>query len=197
MRYTLLFILALGLTACKGDKETTTATDTAKTTKTKSSSKSGALSLPDACSLVTDAEMASYIGVNVGEVEVKDGSGANATTSRSCFFKWEDSGVPNAGVMVQVMKNPVQDDVPEYLELYIENKKKSGEKSFQDDKSYKYEDFPGYGDAGAYSYPLHKYTWRIGRDYAFLIAFNANFSKSQEMDIAKKVADKMMANFKK
>jgi len=69
------------------------------------------LPLPDACSLVSAADVAKIMKVDAGDIEVKDGSGKSSAHSRACFFKWIGER-PNAGILVQVQKNPVGDEFP-------------------------------------------------------------------------------------
>jgi len=148
--------------------------------------------LPLACDLFTPEFIAGVVGVDAGALTIKDGSHAGNLFSRSCFFKWNDPNVTNAGIMVQVMSNPVEFDAPEYLELYVNGKKQSGETTFDSDTRILYKDFNGFGDDGAYSYELHKYIWRDGHELAYTIAFNNNLSEDEEMAAARKIATKIV-----
>lgn len=152
--------------------------------------------VPDACTLVSTSTIAALVGTDAGAIEIKDGSNANSKHSRSCFFKWDDPGMANAGVMVQVMTNPVVDDVPNYLTLFIDSKKTQGEQAFNSKDTYLYKDFKGFGDDGAASFDMHKYLWRTGDDFAYMVAFNTTLNERQELAAAKKIATEVMQNFK-
>lgn len=151
--------------------------------------------VPDACTLVSPSTIAALVGADKGAIEIKDGSTSNSKHSRSCFFKWDDPGMSNAGVMVQVMTNPVVDDVPDYLTLFIDSKKTQGEQAFNSKETYLYKDFQGFGDDGAASFDMHKYLWRTGDQFAYMIAFNTTLNERQELAAARKIAAEVMQNF--
>ena len=182
----------MSLLACKGDKNasadgTTPAANAAPVVEKPKFDER----LPDACSLLSEDLVVDIIGGQKGAVEIKDGSHSQNLFSRACFFKWEDPGVKNAGIMVQVMLNPVEHDEPEYLSIYIASKKTSGETSMGGEKVL-YKDFPGFGDDGAYSYTFHKYMWRQGNDFSYMIAFNTVMTEAEELAAAKRIATAIM-----
>jgi len=154
------------------------------------------MSVPDACTLLSTKTVSEIMKTDIKGVEIKDGSNANSKHSRSCFWKWDDPGISNAGVMVQVMTNPVPNEVPEYLRLFIDSKRTEGEQAFNSNENYKYKNFDGFGDDGAYSHDMHKYLWRIGEEYSFMIAFNTTLQERKELAAAKKIAEEVMRNFK-
>ncbi len=191
MKYATLLLVCILLSGCKGEKKSgvTISEDDMPSFPVYDER------LPDACTLLSESKIASLLNLDKNSLEVKDGSNPQNLFSKSCFYKWEDEGVKNAGIMIQVMTNPVEDEAPEYLSIYISSKKTRGEQSMDSDKPFIYKDFVGIGDDGAYSYEMHKYMWRKGNDYSFLLAFNAVLTEKEELEIAKKLAVEVMKNF--
>lgn len=188
MKNLFLFVFLISLAACKNDgsKVSTETALTPEEVKPQFDKR-----LPDACTLLSENVVAEVIGESKGAVEIKDGSHAQNLFSRACFYKWEDPGVKNAGIMVQVMINPVEDDEPDYLSIYIASKKSNGEQSMSGDRVV-YQDFDGFGDDGAYSYEFHKYMWRQGNEYSYMIAFNTVMTAEEEMAAARRIASEIM-----
>ena len=84
--------------------------------------------IPDACDLLTTKTIARYVRQPAESIFLADGSSPQNPKARACFFKWDGSDLANAGVMVQLQKNPVQEDVPEYFTYLISSKKDRGRK---------------------------------------------------------------------
>ncbi len=151
--------------------------------------------IPNACLLVPKEKLASILGVDVNQVNQKDGSSTQSKFSRSCFFRWEHDGIPNSGVLLQVQKNPVPDEFEAWATSFIAAKKESGETDFSGaSEVFKYKDFPGIGTAGAYSHQLGKYYWRIDNDYVCMIAFNILESTEAEQLRWAKALGKIMTS---
>jgi len=128
--------------------------------------------IPDACDLLSAKTVAKYVRQPEGSIFLADGSSPQNPKARACFFKWDGSELANAGVMVQLQRNPVQEEVPEYFTYLISSKKTEGEKDPASKSVIKYNDWPGFGDDGAYSTEAGKYVWRVGNDWSFMVAFN-------------------------
>ena len=153
--------------------------------------------LPDACTLMSPEFLAGLLKMDTGAFTVKDGSSNINNKARSCFYKWQGN-LPNAGIMIQVMKNPVADEFPTYFVEYIKGKKKDGKQGLGGDgKVYIYSYLPGFGDDGAYSTEAGKYTWRVGNDLGFNIAFNSTLSPEEQKSVAESIANEMMKNYAK
>ena len=219
MRIILLLIITAFI-SCKSDSSVTTASagENSKTevagnesVKESSNSKPSALSaesrntkgkvktnfnkngIPDACDLLTQETIAKYAGVSAASIMLADGSSSKNDLQRACFFKWDGSEIKNAGVMVQVQQNPVADDVPEYLTYMVQSLKSDGENNM-DGEVTKYNDWPEFGDDGAYSTEVGKYVWRVGNDWAFMIAFNTTMKAKDQKKAAKAFAEEVMGN---
>ncbi len=154
------------------------------------------LLVPNACSFLETSWVASVLGVSNDQISIKDGSNPNMKNSRSCFFRWEDSSLGNAGVMVQVMTNPVPDDFAEWVSHFLTSKKTTGEQDFTStNQLYKYKDWNVLGDEGAYCQEIGKYHWRLGDKYLFLVAFNLDVSEKKMNAYAEKIGKKVMESF--
>jgi len=152
------------------------------------------LPLPDACSLVSAADVAKIMKVDAGDIEVKDGSGKSSAHSRACFFKWIGER-PNAGILVQVQKNPVGDEFPGWATSFVESKRSMGESDFTGNgENIKYKQLDGLGDDASYSYEMGKYLWRTGNDYVYMVAFNEEMTAAQQLTAAKEFASIIMKN---
>lgn len=161
-----------GNQTAKGQSSTLTMKDGKGATKPKSKTNFNKEGIPDACDLLTAKTIAKYVRQPAESIFLADGSSPQNPKARACFFKWDGSELANAGVMVQLQRNPVQEDVPEYFTYLISSKKTDGEKDPGTQSVIKYKDWPGYGDDGAYSTEAGKYVWRVGNDWAFMVAFN-------------------------
>lgn len=184
-----LIILPLigGMLLCSGCKEGEKITnkDAKETKKEKKAKKEEVLQepLPDACSLLNAAQVGTQIGKDITEIQTKDGSNAQSKNSRACFFRFEHDGDPNAGVLVQVLGNPLPEEFPDWAKSFITSKKETGEKAFAGgggEIAYKYKDFP-LGVEGAYSHELSKYFWQTGDGRVYMLAFNMNTENEENI----------------
>ncbi len=216
MRIILLFIITAFI-SCKSDSTTATISTKEASEKTKqnpvvqeflnskptvTSAKAGATAggidtnynksgIPDACDLLTQETIGKYVGIPSASIMLSDGSSSKNNLQRACFFKWDGSEIKNAGVMVQVQQNPVADEVPEYLTYMVQSLKTDGENDMSG-KTVKFQNWPGFGDDGAYSTEVGKYVWRVGNDWAFMIAFNTTMSDRDQQKAAKAFAKEVM-----
>lgn len=147
--------------------------------------------IPDACDLLTQETIAKYAGIPAASIMLADGSSPKNKLQRACFFKWDGSEIKNAGIMVQVQQNPVADDVPEYLTYMVQSLKTDGENNMTGEVI-KFSDWPEFGDDGAYSTEAGKYVWRVGNDWAFMVAFNTTMKARDQKRAAKAFAKEVM-----
>lgn len=143
--------------------------------------------VPDACSLLTTQEIAEVIGVDANDISIKDGSNLRSLTVRSCFFRWENDGIPNSGVLVQAQSNPLPDDFPTWSTTYIKSKIESGEKSMEGE-TFLYKPFNGGGVEGAYNHAQSKYFWRLDDKLIYTITFNLGSDEATQLAWAEKIA---------
>ena len=153
--------------------------------------------IPSVRVLVPIENIATELGKSVQEIIVKDSSpqGPKATHS-SCFFKWSDFEVNNAGILLQVMMNPLGDEYPDYVEKFISSKKSLGEQDTDGEKVL-FQTLQGLGDDGAYSYEAGKYFWRLGDKVIMSIAFNSAHSPEDQYRIATSIGKQMVDNYVK
>lgn len=199
-------ILIIGLSACDGTKPTTIVKPFVPPTVDNPVGKGidvdaiiaqrGSL-IPSARTLVPIENIASELGKTVADIVVKDSSpqGLKATHS-SCFFKWSDFEVNNAGILLQIMKNPLGDEYPEYVEKFISSKKALGEQDTEGNKVI-FSTLQGLGDDGAYSYEAGKYFWRLGDKIIMSVAFNSSHSPEDQYRIAMAIGQQMTNNYVK
>lgn len=197
MRYLIIsLILGLVFASCKPDN--VEVKDGGDTVITKADPNAPAftpsnLPLPDPCSLISSVDVANILNVPTEDLEVKDGSGSS-NHSRACFYKWSGKRV-NAGILIQVQKNPVGDEFPGWATSFVESKRSMGESDFSGgSENYKYSKLEGLGDDGSYSYELGKYFWRIADDYVYMVAFNEDMKADEQLSIARGIAEKILAN---
>lgn len=153
-------------------------------------------SVPDACALITSAQVAEIFGIKAQDIEQKDASHTKSPYTRSCFYRWEGAS-PNTGILLQVQANPVAEEYAEWVSLFVESKRTTGEKEMGSNDTYKYKKLEGLGDDGSYSHRLGKYVWRDGNKYAFMVAFNTNSAPEVQMKNVQKIGKIMMDNYSK
>ena len=157
--------------------------------------KRGGQLLPNSCGIVSIDDIAQALELTPRDIEVTDSSprGANAPHS-SCFFKWSDYDLPNAGILFQAMRNPLGDEFPNYVEVFIESKKSTGEQGI-DEKPILFKTLSGLGDDGAYSTEAGKYFWRLGNELILSISFNTMHTPEQQYRIARNLGALMTQNY--
>jgi len=136
------------------------------------------------------------IKVKAQDIEQKDASHTKSPYTRSCFYRWEGAS-PNTGILLQVQANPVAEEYAEWVSLFVESKRTTGEKEMGSNDTYKYKKLEGLGDDGSYSHRLGKYVWRDGNKYAFMVAFNTNSAPEVQMKNVQKIGKIMMDNYSK
>lgn len=150
--------------------------------------------VPSATTLVPRNVLGKILGEDPSHLEIKQGTPATEKNYQACFVKWP-SGFPNAGMMIQVSRNPVYDEYRDWAISYIDSKKSSGEVLPGTKEPVKFNSFDEFGDSGAYSYEAGKYYWRIDRDYVITLAFNIDWDEKKQYKVAKEVGAEIMKKF--
>jgi len=147
-----------------------------------------------ACDLISSDEMLEILGMEVN-LEVLDGNrNKPSTTTSSCFYKWDDMKYDVSGVMVQVNRNPLPDEIPDYVPKYMNNKRWNGERSYDDpDVVFKYEDLEGLEFPAIYNRETYKYYFGIKDTYLCSVVFNYPASPEQLDSWFKVIATKILA----
>jgi hypothetical protein len=155
------------------------------------------LKVPSAASMITAAEVQDILNTS-GNVVAKESNDPTNDKSKSCFFKWDDPNTPNAGILIQVMANPVYEDYPEYIANFVSSKLKEGETVMGQDTPTMYKEFDANGRPGAYSFQQARFYWAGDNNYLFMLAFNVStLSESKMVKAAEKIAKIVNRNFAK
>lgn len=163
----------------------------------KISSNKGKFFKRHACSLVSALAVGEALGRAKEEIVLRNATPRDADPAQTaCFYKWTDHDLPNAGLFIQLLRNPLGDEYPNYISLMIQSKLDKGEQTI-DGEPILFKQFRGFGDDGAYSTEGGKYFWRIGEDVVFHIAFNTLHGPKEQYDIATKLAKTLTQNFLK
>lgn len=151
--------------------------------------------LVPACLIIPISKISEILNLPIGDIEIRDSSPQDANPSHSsCFFKWEDPAVLSAGILLQLMKNPMGDEYPDYIQRFIDSKRLTGEQTIEGDKEL-FQTFEGFGDDGAYSYEAGKYYWQMDNTVLMGIAFNTSHNEQQQYQIATEIATEMIQNY--
>lgn len=155
------------------------------------------LTVPSAAELITAAEVEDILSTG-SPVSAKESNDPTNDKNKSCFFKWDDPNTPNAGILIQVMTNPVYEDYPEYIANFVSSKIKEGEMMMGQDTPIKYSEFEVAGRPGAYSFQQARFYWAGDNNYLFMLAFNVStLSESKMVKAAEKIAKIVNSNFSK
>lgn len=144
-----------------------------------------------ACSMVKQQLIAEAIGKTTQELTIRNATPPNENPKQSaCFIKWEDFDLPNTGIFIQMIRNPFEDEYPDYISKYVESYRLQGEQAVDEEPVF-FKKFEGFGDDGSYSTEAGKYYWRLGERVSFLIAFNTRHSPPEQYRIATTLAKAM------
>ncbi|HPN72034.1 MAG TPA: hypothetical protein PLZ32_21060 [Saprospiraceae bacterium] len=132
--------------------------------------------------------------MNADDFTFNSKNGGSSETTESCFFQWTTASKPNAGVMLQIMKNAFEEETPVWATEYINGMKAGNAGTATGSEMFK--EFDGAGDDGVYSNKLSQYFWRLGNNYVFMLAFNLDNSEEEKLEFAKELAEETMTNFK-
>jgi len=200
MRIRNILLFAVSITclsfysSCKQDsnKNTSQEATASSTTPVELNKASTSKILPDPCATVSREDIANLLSKSVDLITHKNSNSASSTT-RSCFYRWSDSKVPNAAILLQALGNPVPDEFAGWATAFIENKKSNGERLLSDpDTPIKYVTLKGLGEHTCYNLQESKCYIRIG-DIVYLIATNGIEDDKTKMNIFKTLGSKILA----
>ena len=197
MRYLFFLIVLTSVFACKNDKSDN------KLSAVDPSNAQGAaaidpktLTVPSACQMISPNEVKEILGTS-SNVTVKESNDPTNDKVKSCFFKWNDPSMPNAGILVQLMTNPVYDEYPQYISTYVSSKLEEGEMTMDQHQPFKYKKFDAADHDGAYSFEQGRFYWTGDANYAFMLAFNVSSLDEDDMvDAAEEIIEVIDHNFK-
>jgi len=147
-----------------------------------------------ACRMVSVEEIAQALGMTVQDITQSNATPSDADPNQTaCFYKWDDPEVVSAGIFIQILRNPLGDEFPDYITEFIKQKRSRGEQEANGDATFLKE--MDWGDDGAYSTELAKYYWRLGEEVILSIAFNTSFSEREQYQVATKIATTLTRNY--
>ena len=149
--------------------------------------------LPYACDIISNKEMMEILDMGIA-LDVLDGNrNLTSETSSSCFYKWDDPKYDASGVMIQVNRNPLPDEIPDFVLKYMNNKRWEGENSSDDPNiSFKYSDLEGLPFPAIYNRETFKYYFGIKNTFLCSVAFNYPAEPEQLDAWFKLIAEKML-----
>lgn len=153
--------------------------------------------LPVACNLISAKQMAEFLGKEESALEILDGNrnqpGANNT---ACFYKWRDDVYDASGVFIQIQRNSLPDELPDFVMATMNNKKWEGENSMDEPgKAFKYVDYSGLEVPAIYCDEIDRYYFTKGYKYLYSVAFNYPIKEEEMHAIFNKIANLMLKNF--
>lgn len=191
--------MPLMILACKQEKKSTEET-LAVLEQEKSSTPADPknLSIPNSCQMFTEDKIKQIFAVKEGSINIREAKDPGNSSASSCFFKWTEPHIDNAGMFIQISTNPVYDEFPQYISDYIATKLKDGEMTMGNNTPTKFTAFDAGGRPGAYSFSEARYFWSIGNDYLIMVAFNLpTYDESRILAAVGQVAEIINANFTK
>lgn len=146
------------------------------------------LFVPKACDLISAQDVQLILGLASQNVQIKSADNPGVVKVKSCFYKWEDPSTPHAGMLLQIMTNPVYDDSPEYVSDMMASKLADGETSpGAKNKAVFKETMIGKVKV-IYAKENSRVYWNIGDNYLFMLAFNiTNLDETKMLEMANKI----------
>ncbi|MBK9734569.1 MAG: hypothetical protein IPO92_06205 [Saprospiraceae bacterium] len=199
MKHLFLYFFLISMLACKTDTKTSEQTNPSDfTIKPDNSIPTDPknLTIPSACEMINEAQLKSILAISGSPVDIKPADDPGNISAKSCFFKWEDVNTPNAGILIQIMTNPVYDDAADYISKFVSSKLTEGETVLGDEAPIKFKRFSAGDSNGAYSFDQSRFYWNFKNDYLFMLAFNVStFDEAKMLDVAKKIIVEIDKNF--
>lgn len=191
IKITTLLLFLIVLASCKKDVKVLPSEGAINPVQNERSDK-----LPFACDLVSEKEMKKILNMDI-TFDVMDGNrNQKSENSTSCFYKWDDPKYDVSGVMIQVNRNPLPDEIPDYVTKYMNNKRWEGENSYDDPNvSFKYSDLEGLEFPAIYNRETYKYYFGVKNMYLCSVAFNYPAGPEQLDAWFKDIAMEMAKNF--
>jgi hypothetical protein len=144
------------------------------------------LILPIACDLISLDEVKACL--SVADIQVKSTGNPGDVKVSNCFFKWEDPATPYAGMLLQVMTNPIYDDNPEYISYLVESKLTEGEAVQGGSRNVLFKETMVGRVKVVYAIENARLYWNVGDNYLFMLSFNiAGLQEERMLAMAKKL----------
>jgi len=183
----IFFCISLLVFSCKTDPKTNT--EEAPVVDPLTQQKAA---LENPCNFMDEAFVSSVVDIPAQDVSIKSGGDGSTVPAKSCFFKWQGGEVANAGLMVQVLGNPIPDEFPNWAFFFIDNKKARGEMTMEEpDVPHKFTTID-IAEQACYNHKLGKCYFRKG-DKVYLIAVNGISDDGRKIEVYRKVSDKILS----
>jgi hypothetical protein len=187
-----LLLVLVAFTACKNDKKTSETAEVKSDLPTNPEN----LTVPNSCSFLTVEWIKANLNLQDKDVTIKDATDPTKKDYTSCFFKWVNSDLePDAGILIQIMVNPVYDEFPMWVTKFISAKLTDGESTVDGQAPVKFKKFEA-GLEGAYSFESKRFYWRNDDKFLFMLAFNINDDENTLVGKAEKIVAEINKNFK-
>jgi hypothetical protein len=198
MRNVAFILLLVAVFGCKNDNGNNSVSPADMTMKpvTVPAKDPKDLKIPSACEMIGEAEIQKILNIAGASVNIKEADDPGNMTTRSCFFKWDDPATPNAGILIQILTNPVYSEYPEYISKFVSSKLTDGETMMGSDKPSIFKKFKSGNTIGAYSFEQGKAYWNLNNDYLFMLAFNVStLSEDKMLQAAEAIVAEVNKNF--
>ncbi len=161
--------------------------------------RNGGRIIKQACSIIPLRIVADALGKTTQEISLSNATPPTENPAQSaCFFKWDDFDVPNAGIFIQMIRNPLEDEYPgeypDYISKYVASYRTAGEQAVEAEPII-FKKLEGLGDDGSYSTESGKYYWRIGEKVSFLVALNTAHNPADQYRIATTIGRAMTESY--
>ena len=146
------------------------------------------LYVPNPCDLISALEIQTLLSLAEQSVLTKAANNPGDVKVKSCFYKWDDPSTPHAGMLLQIMTNPVYEDSPEYISNMMQSKLTQGETIPGSKNKLVFKESMIGKVKVIYAKENSKIFWNIGDNYLLTLAFNiTNLSETKLLDLANKI----------
>lgn len=196
MRNVLFLFLIILIAGCKNDSKSGSQADNLIKPDNSEAVDPATLSIPNACEMISEATLQTILNISGSAVNIKESNDPGNTSAKSCFFKWDAADTPNAGILIQILTNPVYSEYPQYISNYVSSKLTEGETVLGAEKATRFNKFTAGGINGAYSFDQSRFYWNLGNNYLFMLAFNVStLSEDKMVQVAEQIVVEVHKNF--
>lgn len=196
MRNVLFFVITMLVLGCKNDPKSGSQADNLIKPDNSEAVDPSTLSIPNACEMISEATLQSILNITGSAVNIKEANDPGNKSAKSCFFKWDAADTPNAGILIQILTNPVYSEYPQYISNYVSSKLTEGETVLGSEKPTRFNKFTAGEITGAYSFDQSRFYWNLGNNYLFMLAFNvSSLSEDKMVNVAEKIVVEVNKNF--
>jgi len=149
--------------------------------------------IPSVCELLKPKLVADQFDVREADVLVTNGKRREIgnNSNKSCFWRWT-----GGGILVQISKNPLPGEIPNWTGEYMNAKRNSGERNIEGGKTSKYSftDFNGPGTENLSNHDLGRYYSVYKDKFIVALIFNYNMPEKEQKKVAKELLASVFEN---